>query len=306
MRNQPSFCVFCQLWTMPTRGAETGCAATLSAALVEWMWSPSPEAAFSSCARSTLRRMNVPALNWRPSASKESSEASMGPDAGRNRSVVRAGSARAVILRVENHVGEAAIGLIHADDVAAGGDNRFGGFLFFSGFGVGGGFFLARVGVVAARGGGEADFLFRPVNFDALKLEEIQKAGLRCGAVSVRGINPGGGAFGAGFPERALALEIEVVQELLAVGGHVVHAKKNGALLHVDIVSRGPFDFGERRIGAIPFATGVGRTKRADARVGAAVAESFVKAADGVVVVGDGEKIIGSPAVIEAMRPDAD
>src|SRR5205809_4970145 len=110
--------------------------------------------------------------------------------------------------------------------------------LFFSGFGVGGGFFLARVGVVAARGGGEADFLFRSVNFDALKLEEIQKAGLLCGAGIVSGKNPGGGAFGAGFPDRALALEIEVVQELLAVGGHVVHAKKNGALLHVDIVSR--------------------------------------------------------------------
>src|SRR5207244_7012016 len=82
----------------------------------------------------------------------------------------------------KNHVGEAAIGLIHADDVAAGGDNGFGGFLFFSGFGVGGGFFLARVGVVAARGGGEADFLFRSVNFDALTLEEIQKAGLLCGS----------------------------------------------------------------------------------------------------------------------------
>src|SRR5437870_626828 len=131
-----------------------------------------------------------------------------------------------------------------------------------------------------------------------LKLEEIQKAGLLCGAGIVSGKNPGGGAFGAGFPDRALALEIEVVQELLAVGGHVVHAKKNGALLHVDIVSRGPFDFGERRIGAIPFATGVGRTKRADARVGAAVAESFVKAADGVVAVGDGGKMSGSGAVI--------
>src|SRR2546429_1496064 len=101
MRNQPSFCVFCQLWTMPTRGAEMGCAATLSAALVEWMWSPSPEAAFSSCARSTLRRMNVPALNWRPSASKESSAASMGTDARRNRSVESVLS-----VRSEEHTSE--------------------------------------------------------------------------------------------------------------------------------------------------------------------------------------------------------
>ena len=51
--------------------------------------------------------------------------------------IVGAGIAWAVILRVENHVGEAAVRLVHADDVAAGRDNRFRGLLFVFGSGVG-------------------------------------------------------------------------------------------------------------------------------------------------------------------------
>ena len=99
---------------------------------------------------------------------------------------------------------------------------------------------------------------------------------------------------------------MKVVEKLLAVGGEVVHPEEDGALLHVDIVAGGPFHFGKRRIGAIPFTTGVRRTKGADTSIGAAIAEGFVEAANGVVIVSDGEQIIGRPAVVKTVSPDAD
>src|SRR2546421_233550 len=144
------------------------------------------------------------------------------------------------------------------------------------------------------------------MNFYALKLQKIQEAGLFGGTRVVRGKDPDGRAFGAGFFDSTLALQIKVVEKFLAVGGEVVHAEEDGALLHVDIVAGGPFDFGKWWIGAVPFATRVGRTKHSNARVGAAIAESFVETADGIVIVGDGEEIVGSPAVVEAVSPDAD
>src|SRR5271169_1808144 len=55
--------------------------------------------------------------------------------------VIGAGIARAVKLGVEDHIGKAAVRLIHANDVAAGGDDGVGGFLFFFGLGGGIGFF---------------------------------------------------------------------------------------------------------------------------------------------------------------------
>ncbi len=143
------------------------------------------------------------------------------------------------------------------------------------------------------------------MNFHALKLEKSEEIGLFGRTRIVSGKNPGGGAFGAGFRDGALALQIKIVEKLLAVGGEIVHAEENGALLHVDIVAGGPFHSRERRIGAIPLATGVGRTKQADAGIGAAIAESFVEATDGVVIVSDGEKIVGSPSVVKAVSPDA-
>src|SRR5712692_3896111 len=130
-------------------------------------------------------------------------------------------------------------------------------------------------------------FLFEAVNFDALKLQEVEKASLFGGTRVVSGKDPSGRTFGTCFFDLALALQIKIVEKLLAVRGEVIHAEENGALLHVDIVTGGPFHFGERRVGTIPLATGVGRAKRADAGISAAIAESFVETSDGVVIVGD-------------------
>ena len=217
--------------------------------------------------------------------------------------VIGARIARAVILGVQGHIGEA--------DVAARRDDGLGGFLCFFGFGRGVGlfgcFFLVCTrltkGFLGCR---DAPFLFETVNFNTLELEEIQEAGLFGRTRVVGGKDPGGRAFGAGFFDGTLALQIKVVEEFLAAGGDIVHAQENGALLHVDVVARRPFHFGEGRIGTIPLATGVGRAKRADAGIGTAIAKGLVETANGVVIVGDGKQIVGGPAVIEAVRPHAD
>src|SRR6267378_1721172 len=127
------------------------------------------------------------------------------------------------------------------------------------------------------------------MNFDTLKLKKIEEPGLFSGTRVISRKDPSGGALGTGFRDGAFALQVKIVEKFLAVGGEVVHAEENGALLHVDIVAGGPFHFGERRIGTVPLAAGVGRAKRADASIGATVAKGFVEAADGVVIVGDGQ-----------------
>src|SRR5260370_385347 len=149
-------------------------------------------------------------------------------------------------------------------------------------------------------------FLFDAVNFDALKLKKIEEPGLFSGTRVISGKDPSGGALSTGFRDRAFALQVEIVQKFLSVGGEVVHAEENGTLLHVDIVAGGPFHFGQRRIGAIPLAAGVGWAKRADARIGAAIAERLLETADGVGIVGDGGQIVGGPAVVKTVGPDAD
>src|SRR5260370_4408567 len=135
-------------------------------------------------------------------------------------------------------------------------------------------------------------FLFDAVNFDALKLKKIEEPGLFSGTRVISRKDASGGSLSTGFLDVSFALQVKIVQKFLSVGGEVVHAEEDGALLHIDIVARGPFHFGERRIGAIPLAAGVGRAKRADARLGAAIAEGFIETACGFCADGDGDWIV--------------
>src|SRR2546429_6909664 len=70
------------------------------------------------------------------------------------------------------------------------------------------------------------------MNFYALKLQKIQEAGLFGGTRVVRGKDPDGRAFGAGFFDSTLALQIKVVEKFLAVGGEVVHADRKSTRLN--------------------------------------------------------------------------
>src|SRR5258708_34629464 len=105
-------------------------------------------------------------------------------------------------------------------------------------------------------------FLFDAVNFDALKLKKIEEPGLFSGTRVISGKDPSGGAPSTGFRDRAFALQVEIVQKFLSVGGGVVHAEENCPLLQVDFFAGGPFYFWARRVGAVPRAAGCGVAKR--------------------------------------------
>src|SRR5260370_3692837 len=96
---------------------------------------------------------------------------------------------------------------------------------------------------LATVGGGDAEFLFQAMNFDTLKPKKIEEPGLFSGTRVISRKDPSGGALGTGFRDGAFALQVKIVQKFLAVGGEVVHAEENGALLHVDIVAGGAFAF---------------------------------------------------------------
>src|SRR5260370_32375056 len=134
---------------------------------------------------------------------------------------------------------------------------------------------------LATMGGGDAQFLLEAMNFDALKFKKSEEPGLFSGTRVISRKDPSGGALGTGFRDGALALQVKIVQKFLSVGSEVVHAEEDGALLHIDIVARGPFHFRERRIGARPLAAGVRRAEGGGARIGAAVAEGLLGTARG-------------------------
>src|SRR5258707_14416246 len=103
------------------------------------------------------------------------------------------------------------------------------------------------------------------MHLNALQLKKIQQRSLLSRSRIIERKDPRGRAFAARFFNRALALQIEIGQELLAVGSYVVHAKQNLALLHVSVVARRPLYFRERRIWPVPLAAGFLRAMRSDA-----------------------------------------
>ena len=188
--------------------------------------------------------------------------------------VVRPGVVDVEVLAVEHHVGHARIGLVHADDVAPG-----------------------RVfGVLDLEG------LVGPMDLDALGLELAQEPGRLAGARVVAGEDVGRGALGPGLGHGALALEVEVLQELVLERRDVVHADEDAALLEVDVVADGPERRAQGRVGPVPGPVARGRDDpgRAVAR-----ALGLVEAADGVVAVGRVEGVVRGPAVVEGVGPDA-
>src|SRR6185437_6408710 len=106
-------------------------------------------------------------------------------------------------------------------------------------------------------------------------------AGGVAGARIVGGNDPGGGAFGGSFGDAALAFEIEVFEELLAVVNHVIHGEQKAALLEVDVIAERPIEARQRGIGTIPGAAGGVAGDGAHAGIGAVAAEGLIEAADG-------------------------
>ena len=114
--------------------------------------------------------------------------------------------------------------------------------------------------------------------------------------------HPGGRTFVGSFRDRPPALQIEIFQEAIFIIRYEVHRQKDGGLLHVDVVAQRPFHARLRRIRAKPITLRFG-CDGALHRIGNAIAERLVEAANRVMTVCNVEHIVRRPAIIEAMRP---
>ena len=138
-----------------------------------------------------------------------------------------------------------------------------------------------------------------------LALQQAQQLGLGAAmrVVDRKHISRGSGLLR--LFDRALALQIEILEEQLRVVGEVVQRGQQPALLVVIVVALRPQHLGQRRIGPVPGALVFIGIEDALLGVGAAVAERLVQTADAVVHRGDKHQIAGTPGVEAAMGEHA-
>ena len=91
----------------------------------------------------------------------------------------------------------------------------------------------------------------------------------------------------------------------MAIARHVVQRDEQRGLLVVDVVANAPPHPVERRIGAEPFDGSLAVGQLDGMAVGTARRIRLVEPADRVVAVRDPEHVVGRPAVVEIVRPDA-
>ena len=196
---------------------------------------------------------------------------------------------RRPVLAVEQGVDDARIRLVHAHDVAAGGEGpRPGLFL-----------------VVALFRQGHGDRCAGAADLRMLKLQDAQQLGARAAAPVVGREHVGGRAGLLRFLDRALALQVEVLQELLAVAGKVGQRGEQAGLLVIVVVALRPQHGRQRRIRLVPGALVFLGLEDALDGVGAGVAVGLVQAADAVVHRGDEHQVAGTPRVEVAVGEHA-
>src|ERR1019366_6730680 len=176
------------------------------------------------------------------------------------------------VLVVEQGIGYAAIGLVHAQNVTGGGESARLGLGFFGGLS-GRRFGRSIARSIACRGGirvpcpcaaastastaSSARLLGRhhdrngcggAGDLAALILQHAPEVGLRAGTRVVGRKHVGGGAFGARFLDGAFRLEVEVAEEELVVAGEVVERGEYAGLFVVVVVALRPLRLGKRLI----------------------------------------------------------
>ena len=197
--------------------------------------------------------------------------------------VVRRRVVDIVILRVEQHVRHAAVRLIHAHHVAAGGKLPLAPILPHRNFGV------AR----------------ESLHLDALHAQQVDHLrALRGTGIAARN-HPCRRSFILGLVHTPLALQIKVSEKLLAIGRHVVHREQESALLEIDVVAERPVHTGQRRIGPVPGPAGGIPRHGAFAGIRADAAKRLIEPSDGVVPVGHVEHVVRRPSVVVPVRPHA-
>ena len=146
----------------------------------------------------------------------------------------------------------------------------------------------------------------RPRDLNALPLQHAQQFGLRAEARVARRQHVGRRALDLRFHHRALALVVEVAEEVDAVVGEVVERDDDARLLVVVVVPERPHHAADRRVLPEPGPRRLAGRQRPILGVGvAAVAERLVEATDAVVQRREEHQVAGRPGVERAPRVDA-
>ncbi len=127
----------------------------------------------------------------------------------------------------------------------------------------------------------------------------------RQGTPALTRYDPGVRRFALAALQRAHAAQIEVLHELRTVVGHVLEGNEHATLHVVGVVAQRPDRLLQRRIGPIPLSRSHGGAQLTLFRIGAAVPQRLVEAADAVARVGDPHQVVRRPAGVEGVGPDA-
>ena len=220
---------------------------------------------------------------------------------------------RAPVLAVEKRVGDPAVRLVHAHDVAACRKEAHGRRRTLGGRPRTAQHSTRRkwrgscriVAVGPGRRERHREGLRGARDLDVLPAEHPQELGLRLGAAVVGREDPGRGALAPRLLDRAFGLGVEVRQQLRAVVGRESERDEEPRLLVVVVVALRPLDARPGRILAIPGARILLRRELAHLGVGAAIAEGLVEAADAVVHRRQEHEVAGAPGVELAVGEDA-
>src|ERR1700733_9128416 len=194
-------------------------------------------------------------------------------------------------LTIEQRVGDARVGLVHADDVTPSRERTRCGRFGFAGF---------RVIVFSVWGFGQLRQFYGDGRGGLLYLymlivQDAKQHGLTAGRRIVGGEHIRGGAVLRGLQDGALALEVVVVEEELRVLREVAERGEQRTLFVVVVVALRPENLRQRWIRLVPGALVLVRREDALDGIGAAVAEGFIEAADAIVHGGEEHEVAGTP-----------
>ena len=143
------------------------------------------------------------------------------------------------------------------------------------------------------------------LDLDVLALEHLQQLNFAVGFGGIGSNDIGGGALEGRFLDRAFALGVVVLEEVMRMLREVRNRRQQRALFVVVVVALRPGDDGQWRILAVPGARIFLGREDALFGVGAAVAEGLIEAADAVVHGGEEHEVAGAPGVEVAVGEDA-
>ena len=212
---------------------------------------------------------------------------------------------RRPVLAVEQNVGDARVGLIHAHDETTRGKRACDGFRSLRRrwrvlvFGLVLRFFRRWRRHLHSEGIGYT------TDLGVLKLQNAQKLHLRIAMGVVGGKHIRRRAAQRRLLDRAFALEIEVVQKKFGVVGEIVQRGQQAGLFIIVVVALRPAHFRQWRVRTVPGARVIVGIENAIDRIGAGVAESFIQAADAVMHRGHEHQVTRTPGVEPAVGEHA-